>query len=77
MFFVLMYLLKYAVKPFLLGYSCVLYYIVLSLHGVCMCFAMVIFVFLFGSRDPLILAHAIGALLYLCIHCNHALVSST
>ena len=36
-----------------------------------MCFVMVVFVFVlffFLVRDPFILAHAIGALLYLCIH---------
>ena len=39
--------------------------------GVHMCFVMVIFVFVlffFLVRDPFILAHAIGALLYLCIY---------
>ena len=36
-----------------------------------MCFVMVVFVFVlffFLVRDPFVLAHAIGALLYLCIH---------
>ena len=36
-----------------------------------MCFVMVVFVFVlffFLVRDPFILAHAIGALLYICIH---------
>ena len=39
--------------------------------GVHMCFVMVVFVFVlffFLVRDPFILAHAIGALLYLCIY---------
>ena len=43
-----------------------MYYIVLSL--VCACVLLWSFLFFFLVRDPFILAHAIGALLYLCIH---------
>ena len=44
-----------------------MFYIVL-LSLVCACVLLWSFLFFFLVRDPFILAHAIGALLYLCIH---------
>ena len=35
------------------------------------CYGHFCFSCFFLVRDPFILAHAIGALLYLCIHCDH------